>query len=100
MKGLRIMDRYKPSYMGQVMPADNPSKLTDFVVNKYESFSACYDAVKDQSESINSVSQVSTPDGSSEFSMKVDASYSALQQIKEGVKDESVSVKGDVISAK
>lgn len=94
------MDRYKPGYMGQVIPADNPSKLTDFVVNKYDSFSKCYDNIKDQSEAINSVSPIDTPEGSSEFGMKVNTDHPTLQKIKEGVSDESVTVKGDIISAK
>ena len=95
------MDKYKPTYVGQVIPADDPSKLTDFVTNKYESFSKCYDAAKDNSESIGAVSATNVKEGSSEFSMKLDTDHSTLDEIKERVKDDpSVSVSGDTITAK
>lgn len=95
------MDKYKPTYMGQVMPADDPSKLTDFVSNKYDSFSKAYDAVKDESEKINAVSAAGSADGSSEFSMKVNADKETLDKIKEKVKDDdSVKVNGDTVTVK
>lgn len=95
------MDKYKPSYMGQVMPADDPSKLTDFVSNKYDSFSKVYDAVKDESEKINAVSAAGSTDGSTEFSMKVNTDKETMEKIKEKTKDdESVNVNGDTVSAK
>lgn len=95
------MERYKPTYMGQVMPADDPSKLTDFVANKYESFSKCYDAAKDESENIKAVAAVSSPEGSSEFGMKVNTDSETMEKISEKVKDdETVSVSGDTITAK
>ena len=49
------MNRYKPEYLGKVMPADNPGKLTDFVTNKFESFSKVYDVCKDHSEKIDDI---------------------------------------------
>ena len=95
------MERYKPTYMGQVMPADDPSKLTDFVANKYESFSKCYDAAKDESENIKSVSAVNSSEGTSEFKMKVTVDEETMEKIKDKVNDdESVSVNNGIISAK
>ena len=95
------MEKYKPSFMGQVMPADNPSKLTDFVANKYESFSKCYDAAKDESNKISGVSAANSPDGSTEFAMKVNTDSETMEKIKDKVKDDpSVTVSGDTISAK
>lgn len=92
------MDKYKPTYMGQVMPVDNPSKLTDFVSNKYEAFSKCYDSVKAESEKINEVSSVPTSDGSSEFAMKVTTDSDTMNKIKDNAT--GVSVDGNVVSAK
>ena len=95
------MDQYKPGYMGQVMPVDNVSKLTDFVVNKYEAFSKCYDAAKSQSESISSVSAANNKDGDKSFSMKVDTDSKTMESIAESCKDKTdVSVSGNVITAK
>ncbi len=94
------MERYKPSYMGQVMPADDPSKLTDFVANKYESFSKCYDAAKNESDKINGVAAGNSPVGTSEFSMKLATDSETMEKIKDGITDESVSVSGDMITAK
>lgn len=95
------MERYKPSYMGMVMPADDPSKLTDFVANKYESFSKCYDAVKDESANIKNVSATDTPEGSSEFSMKLSTDSETMEKIKDKTKEDgSISVAGETVSTK
>ena len=91
------MDKYKPGYMGKVMPADDPVKLTDFVANKYDNFSKCYDAVKSESEKITNVSAVSTP-GSS-FTMQVSADSTTMMKIKENNTDPSISIKGDTVTA-
>lgn len=94
----QTMDKYKPTYMGQVMPVDNPSKMTDFVSNKYESFSKCYDAVKSESEKINGVSPVQTNEGTSEFSMKVNTDSATMENIAANAKD--VSVDGNTVNSK
>lgn len=95
------MDRYKPGFMGKVMPVNNISKMTDFVVNKYDSFSKCYDAAKEHSESIKDVSSVETNEGSTEFSMKLSTDSATVIAISEETKDDSaISVHGDVITAK
>ena len=52
------MKKYKPSYLGSVMPVDNKEKMDDFFINKYESFSEIYDACKDFSEEISGISMV------------------------------------------
>ena len=95
------MEKYKPAYMGKVMPADDPVKLTDFVTNKYESFSACYDAVKEKSDKINDVSSVPTKDGDKSFSMKVSTDSTTASEIQKGLSDNSsVSMNGDTLTAK
>lgn len=95
------MNKYKPEYMGKVIPADDPAKLTDFVANKYESFSKAYDSCKNNSDKIKDVKPVDIKDGSTEFSMKVSTDATTMKDIigkNTGNKD--VSVKGDVITAK
>lgn len=96
------MEQYKPGWMGKVMPVDNPSKLTDFVKNKYDAFSKIYDTCKDQSSKISDVKTVESSSGDSEsLSVKISADKEVVETVKETVKnDPSVSVKGDVVTAK
>lgn len=96
------MDKYKPGYLGKVIPADNPSKLTDFVTNQYDSFSKVYDTCKDQSDKISDIKVVEkSSNDSSELSVKVSTDKDTMENIKEAAKgDESVTVEGDVITAK
>lgn len=94
------MERYKPGFLGKVIPADNPSKMTDFVTKKYDSFSKIYDTCKDQSDKIADVKTVETNDDSS-LSVKVSADKEVVEKLKEKTKDDkSVSVDNDVITAK
>lgn len=96
------MDKYKPGYLGRVLPADDPSKLTDFVTNKYDAFSKVYDACKDQSENITDLKVVETDNADTEtLSVKISASEEAIDTIKETTSsDESVTIENDVITAK
>lgn len=94
------MERYKPEYMGKVIPADDPAKLTDFVTNKYDAFSKAYDVCKDSSDKIKDVMSVETSTGSNEFCMKLSTDSATIKSIIENKKDESVSVQGDVITAR
>lgn len=96
------MDKYKPGYLGRVLPADDPSKLTDFVTNKYNAFSKVYDACKDQSENITDLKVVETDNVDTEtLSVKISASEEAINTIKETTSsDESVTIENDVITAK
>lgn len=93
------MKKYKPEYMGKVIPADDPAKMTDFVTNKYESFSKAYDSCKENSGKIKDVKPIETKSGSSEFSMKVDTDGATMAKIMENNKDSNVSISGDVITA-
>lgn len=94
------MKKYKPEYMGKVMPVDNPSKLTDFVQNKYDSFSKIYDNVKDKSENISDVKTVDKDSSdTSSLSIKVSTDEDTLNDIKANMKDPSVNVENDVFTA-
>ena len=93
------MRTYKPEFLGKVMPADNASKLTDFMTNKYDAFSKIYDTCKGSSEKIDDVKVVDTSTTGS-LSVKISTDSGTLENIsKEAKKNESVNVTGDIITA-
>ena len=96
------MEKYKPEYLGKVIPADDPSKLTNFVTNQYDAFSKIYDTCKDQSEHISDIKVVESGNADPKsLSVKVSADKEVVESIKEIVKDdESIVVNNDVITAK
>lgn len=97
------MNRYKPEFMGKVLPADDPAKLTDFVTNKYDAFSKVYDACKDQAEKINTITTTSPPGNATAdtLSVKVSTDLETLKIIQESaLNNDSVSIIGDVVTAK
>ena len=95
------MEMYKPGFMGKVIPADDPVKLTDFVTNKYDSFSNCYDAIKENSDKINSISSVPCTENSSEFGMKINSDSDTISVIQDRVSNNpSISMIGDIITSK
>lgn len=94
------MRTYKPEYLGKVIPANDASKLTDFVTNRYDAFSKIYDTCKSSSEKIDDIKVVDTSNSES-LSVKISTDSSTLDNIsKEAKKNESVSVTGDVIMAR
>ena len=94
------MEQYKPGFLGKVIPADDPKKLTDFVQNQYDAFSKIYDTVKEQSKDISDIKAVPTSD-SSTLAVKVDCSKDTMSKIKETASGSpDVQVKGDTITAK
>jgi hypothetical protein len=95
------MNNYKPEYLGKVIPVDNPGKLTDFVTNKYESFSKVYDACKNHSEKINDIKTVESEyNDESSLSIKVLTDLETVETIKKAIgEDSSINIKGDVITA-
>lgn len=94
------MNKYKPEYMGKIMPADDPAKLSDFVTNKYDAFSKIYDVCKYSSEKIKDVTSVETSLGTSEFCMKISTDSATIKSIIDSKKDESVSIQSDLITAR
>lgn len=96
------MEKYKPEYLGKVIPADDPAKLTDFCTSKYEAFSKVYDACKDQSSQITDIKPVETDSKDpSLFSAKVTADPGTVDIIKQATRDDgSITINGDVITAK
>lgn len=96
------MEKYKPSYLGKVLPADNPSKMTGFLTQQYDSFSKIYDTCKDQSEGIQDIKVVENSNSSPADSLTVKLSASAesvAEIVKKAAGDCFVTVKGDMITA-
>lgn len=96
------MDKYKPQYLGKVIPADNPSKLSDFVNNKYESFSKIYDTCKEQSSNISDIKVVENESTNPcSLSVKISTDSTSLNTIKASVEgNESIEINNDVITAR
>lgn len=94
------MNKYKPEYLGKVIPANDPSKLTDFVANKYDAFSKIYDTCKTESEGIKDIKTVDSVMDSKVLSVKISADKDVIEKIKDGTKnDDNVTMKDDVITA-
>lgn len=94
------MRTYKPEYLGKVIPANDASKLTDFVTNRYDAFSKIYDTCKGSSEKIDDIKAVDTSNSES-LAIKISTDSNTLGTIsKEAKKNESLNVTGDVITAR
>lgn len=92
------MNKYKPEYLGKVLPVDDSSKLTDFVQNQYESFNDIYAVCKDQSDSISNIMRLDSGDGS--LSVKIDTDPESTRKIMEAVSEsQTLSMSGNVITA-
>ena len=92
------MNRYKPIFLGQIIPADNESKLTDFVENKFDAFDDIYNICKKYSDDISSISNVSY-DGN-DLSVKLTCSTEVIEKIKNNNLNDKLTVSLDVITAK
>lgn len=94
------MNQYKPEYMGKVIPADDPVKMTNFMSKQYDSFSKIYDVCKNESVNINNIKVVDTNSNDS-FSVKISAAKETISNIiQKAANSPTLSVSGDVITAK
>ena len=94
------MRTYKPEYLGKVIPANDATKLTDFVTNRYDAFSKIYDTCRGSSEKIDDIKAVDTSNSES-LAIKISTDSNTLDTIsKEAKKNESLNVTGDVITAR
>lgn len=92
------MDRYKPEYLGKVIPADDATKMYDFVKSKSDMFNDIYDTCKENSNKIDDISVVKTNDDS--LSVKVSTDSNTLNAIREEARsNESLSMQDNVITA-
>lgn len=93
------MNQYKPEYLGKVIPADNPTKMADFVENKFDSFDKVYDACKNQSSNIQDMKPIDNSNQNS-LSVQIIANPDTIESVKEAVKDDdSVTIQDGVITA-
>ena len=72
--------------------------MTNFLSNQYDSFSKIYDLCKNESDKIKDVKVVT--DNNEKLSLKVSTSLDTLNDIKQKVTDESISIDNDIITAK
>ena len=94
------MRKYKPEYLGRVITPDDSEKMTDFVQNRYESFSKIYDVCKHDSENISDVQAIDSNDRSADFSMRIVTDDETLKSITEKTQEEDgISISGNVVTA-
>jgi hypothetical protein len=95
------MKKYKPEYLGKVIPADDPTKMTDFVQNKYNGFSKIYDSCKEESQGISDIRLTSnSSEDKSSISIQISTDEQTLNKISEKINEEGmVKISGDVITA-
>lgn len=95
------MKKYEPQFLGKVIPADDPSKLTEFCAHQYDSFHKIFNACKDQSEQIIDVHTVETKTSDPKsLSVLISADKDTVGQIVATAKgDPSISFNGNVITA-
>jgi predicted nucleic acid-binding Zn-ribbon protein len=94
------MNQYKPEYLGKVIPVDDQDQLTDFVQNRFDSFSKIYDSCKEQSSSISDISMVKSTEAN-DLSVKISTDDETIQKISEKIiDDDNIKINGDVITAK
>lgn len=73
--------------------------MTDFVQNKYESFSKIYETCKEKSDKISDI-QCLNSNKEKELSVRVITDDEVLEDIKKKTKEDSgVIVEGDIITA-
>lgn len=92
------MNRYKPEYLGKIIPADDPVKMTDMLQNKFDQFSSIYDTCKDVSSSISDIKLVNTSPDS--LSVKISTDMGTISDIIERSNQTGVEINGDIITAK
>ena len=95
------MNKYKPEYLGKIIPVDEPSKLTDFVQHKFEAFSKIYEICKEQSDGISDISTVENPSTEpNSLSVKLTTTMDISAKIKENTLDDpSIKFNGYTITA-
>lgn len=96
------MEQYKPSYLGKVIPASDPVKLTEFCTSQFGAFSKLYEICKNVSEKISDLKPVDNgAKDSGALSVKITADPGTVDCIKAETKtDSAVSISGDVITTK
>lgn len=95
------MDNRMPSYLGKVITPDNPSRLSKFAMNKYDSFSKIYHKCKDESDNISDIKYVDDDDDTAQCSIRLCTSQETLDRIGQAIADDdNIYIDRDVIIAK
>lgn len=90
------MNQYKPEYLGRIIPADDESKLTNFVQNKFEGFDEIYNACKNYSDQISDITNISN-NSINELSVKIICSAEIIEKIEKN--NPNINVNLDIITA-
>lgn len=89
-----------PEYLGSIGIHSDASKTTRFMADKYDSFTKIYHLCKEESENINSVNSIETPnDRLSTLNVEVNASRNTLDAIMSKVNDDKISITDNIITA-
>ena len=92
------MNKYKPEYLGKVIPADDSCKLYEFMGNKYDAFSKIYDACKNYSEEISNIGV--TNDDLNSLSVQIVTDEKTISEmVKKAELMNGIKIQGDVIVA-
>ncbi len=93
--------KYKPEYLGKAIPVTSPSGLTDFVHNKYDTFTKIYEVCRDDSEKINDIKTLDSDNKNlTSLSMKISADNDVLSNISNKIKEQNnIDLQGDIITA-
>lgn len=92
------MNKYKPEYLGKVIPAEDTVKMTDMLQNKFEQFSNIYDTLKDMSTDINDIKLVDT--SSDLLSVKISTDMGTITELQKKAAETGVNINGDIVTAK
>ena len=95
-----IMEKYKPEYLGKIIPVNDPLKMTNFIQNQYDSFSKIFDVCKNESASIKDITLVNSEILNNSLSVKLSTTMESIEKINTFIKDNgSISINGDIITA-
>ena len=93
------MKKYKPEFLGKVLPTENTTKMTEFVNNKYQSFCKIYDKCKDNCDKINDVKIIEKEnEKKNELSIKISTNEDVLDNISKNIDEENISIENDIIT--
>lgn len=91
------MKKYSPDFLGKVIPADNPEKITNFCNNQYDSFTSVFNTVKNHSDNISDISAKNAGDDTSTLTVTLTTDDDTMKAIAASA-DESTQVQGDTIT--
>ena len=95
------MEQYNPGLLGKIIPADNSSKMNDFMINKFDSFNKIYDICKTQSSSINDVKMIDNNSSDiSSLSVKIETDMNTLGILKDSLSNPDITMDSGILTAR